>query len=154
MRRKLADEVKQGKPFASLEQETYLNLQRTAAVLELRLEEALRPHGISATQYNALRILRGAGPQGLSCQDVGSRMIRPVPDITRLFDRVEARGLITRARSTEDRRVVLVKIAPAGLRILNSLDAEVDALQRAMFGSLGEKRLLELIDVLEKLRSG
>src|SRR5579863_2705805 len=104
---RLADEIKQSRPFPSLEVEAALNLQRTAAIIEQATESTLKPHGISATQYNALRILQGAGSKGLSCQEVGARMIRPDADLTRLFDRLEARGLIRRARSTQDRRVVV-----------------------------------------------
>ena len=151
--KKLADEIKQAKPFNSLEQEAYLNLQRTAAVLEQALEEALRPHGISATQYNALRILRGAGAKGLSCQEVGARMIRVEPDLTRLFDRLESRKLISRARSEEDRRVVFVRIAPAGSEALASLDDVVEALHRKVFGPLGKKKLRHLVELSEEVRS-
>ncbi len=153
MGRKLADEIKQAKPFNSLEQEAYLNLQRTAAVLEQALEETLRPHGISATQYNALRILRGAGAKGLSCQEVGSRMIRLEPDLTRLFDRLESRKLISRARSEEDRRVVFVRIAPSGSKVLASLDEVVEGLHQKVLGPLGEKRLRLLVELSEEVRS-
>ncbi|MBI3271235.1 MAG: MarR family transcriptional regulator [Planctomycetes bacterium] len=153
MANKLAHEIRQSKPFASLEQEAYLNLQRTAAVLERALEETLKPHGISATQYNALRILRGAGPNGLSCQEVGARMIRFEPDLTRLFDRLEARGLIGRTRSEEDRRVVLVRIAPPGTKLLASLDDVVEGLHKKPLVPMGEKKLRQLIDLCEELRN-
>jgi DNA-binding MarR family transcriptional regulator len=148
---KLADEIKQTKPFGSLEGEAALNVQRTAAVLEQAFEAALKPHGISATQYNALRILRGAGPKGLSCQEVGARMIRLDPDLTRLFDRLEARGFLTRARGEEDRRVVQVRIAPAGTKLLASLDALEEPLKKGL-GRLGEKKLRQLIDLCEEAR--
>jgi DNA-binding MarR family transcriptional regulator len=151
--KKLAEEIRQAKPFRSLEQEAYLNLQRTAAVLEQAFEEALKPRGISVTQYNALRILRGAGSTGISCQEVGSRMIRWDPDLTRLFDRLETRGFLVRARSESDRRVVLVRIAPAGTKLLASLDAVVDALHRKTLGGLGEKNLRLLIELTEEVRS-
>ena len=116
------------------------------------MEETLRPHGISATQYNALRILRGAGPKGLSCQEVGARMIRLEPDLTRLFDRLESRGFITRSRSREDRRVVVVRIAPPGTTLLSSLDPGVADQLKKRLGPLGEKRLRRLIDLCEDLR--
>ena len=150
---KLAREIKQTKPFATLEQEAALNLQRTAAVLEQSFEAALKPHGISATQYNALRILRGAGPKGLSCQEVGSRMIRLDPDLTRLFDRLEARGFLTRARGEEDRRVVQVRISPDGIRLLASIDGELEGYLEKRLGRMSGKKLRQLIDLSEEARS-
>jgi DNA-binding MarR family transcriptional regulator len=150
---RLARELKQAKPFGSLEQEASLNLMRTAAVIEQATEAALKPHGISATQYNALRILRGAGPAGLSCQEVGARMVRLEPDLTRLFDRMEARKLITRARSADDRRVVVVRIAPAGKKLLASLDDVVAGLGKRLLGRLGERKLRLLIDLAEEARA-
>jgi DNA-binding MarR family transcriptional regulator len=148
---KLAQEIKQSKPF-TLEQEAALNVQRTAAVFEQAAEGALKPHGISATQYNALRILRGAGPKGLPCQEVGARMVRLDPDLTRLFDRLEARGLLARERSEEDRRVVLVRLAPAGVRLLASLDGVIEELLKKMLGRLGEKKLRLLVELCEEAR--
>lgn len=153
MGRTPGDDLKPTKPFRSLEQEAFLTLLRTAAVLEQALEAVLRPQGISATQYNALRILRGAGPKGLSCQEVGARMIRLEPDLTRLFDRLEAKGLIGRARSAEDRRVVVVRIAPAGTKLLASLDVVVEALHRKVLGPLGERKLQALIGLSEEVRN-
>jgi DNA-binding MarR family transcriptional regulator len=150
---RLARELKQAKPFGSLEQEASLNIMRTAAVIEQATEAALKPHGISATQYNALRILRGAGPAGLSCQEVGARMVRLESDLTRLFDRMEARKLITRARSADDRRVVVVRIAPAGKKLLASLDDVVAGLGQRLLGRLGERKLRLLIDLAEQARA-
>jgi DNA-binding MarR family transcriptional regulator len=149
---RLAHEIKQSKAFPSLAEEAALNLQRTAAVLEQAFESALRPHGISATQHNALRILRGAGPKGLPCQEVGARMVRLDPDLTRLFDRLEARGLIARARSSEDRRVIMVRIAPTGTKLLSSLDAEVEGFLASHLGRMSEKRLAALIELCEEAR--
>ncbi len=126
---------------------------KTAAFLEQAVGQALKPHGISATQYNALRILRGAGPKGVSCQEVASRMIRPEPDLTRLFDRIEARGLIRRARSEEDRRVVRVRIAPAGMKLLALLDDVMDGFARKLLGRLGRKKLQALIDLCAETRN-
>ena len=148
---KLAKEIKQTKPFSSPAEEAILNIQRTAAVLTQMIAEALKPHGISETQYNALRILRGAGPEGLACQEIGARMITTDPDITRLFDRLEARG--RGARSTKDRRVVLSRITPEGLKLLASMDQELKDLPRRTLGHLGEKRLRVLIGLLERARS-
>jgi DNA-binding MarR family transcriptional regulator len=151
---KLAREIKQTKPFSSAAEEAILNIQRTAAVLAAAFAETLKPHGISETQYNALRILRGAGPAGLACQEIADRMVTLDPDVTRLVDRLLARKLVERARSTEDRRVVVTKITGEGLRLLAELDAEARELPRKTLGPLGEKRLRILIGLLERVRSG
>ena len=151
---KLAAEIKQTKPFGSLEEEAILNLHRTSSIL-LQVEmEALKPHGLSLTQYNALRILRGAGPGGLACQEIAGRMIARDPDITRLLDRLEKRKLIGRVRSSEDRRVVVTRITEAGLKLLASLDGELRQLPKKVLGHLGEKQLRALVDLLEEARSG
>lgn len=149
----LARELRQARPFASSAEEACLNIMRTAAVIEQATEATLKPHGISATQYNALRILRGAGPAGLSCQEVGARMLRLEPDLTRLFDRMQARRLITRARSTNDRRVVVVRIAPSGTRLLSELDEVVAGLGKRLLGRLGARKLRRLIDLTEEARA-
>ena len=115
---KLKDEIKQGRPFESLEAEVFLNLMRTADALSRGVEEILKLAGLSHTQYNVLRILRGAGEQGLCCREVAERMITRDPDITRLLDRLERRGLLTRSRDSKDRRVITVRITPAGLKVL------------------------------------
>jgi len=108
----LQQELKQTRPFKSSLEEAFVGLQRTAALLEHALETALKPSGVTATQYNVLRILRGAGPQGLCRHEVGDRMVRRVPDVTRLLDRLEDMGLITRTRGGEDRRFVSTTITP------------------------------------------
>lgn len=149
---KLAGEIKQGKPFGSLEEEALLNLRRTASVLERAEAEALKPHGLSIPQYNALRILRGAGEKGLACQEIAGRMVTHDPDVTRLIDRLLERGFVTRERSSEDRRVVVTKIAKPGLEALAELDAPLRALSKEILGHLGEKRLRVLIALLERAR--
>jgi len=150
---KLAKEIKQTKPFSSAAEEAILNIQRTASLLAQSFAETLKPHGLSETQYNALRILRGAGAAGLACQEIAERMITRDPDITRLLDRLEARKLIERARSKEDRRVVVTRITSEGLRLLTALDTEARDLPRRTLGHLGEKRLRILIGLLERARS-
>jgi len=150
---KLAAEIKQTKPFGSLEEEAILNLHRTASILVQMEQEALKPHGLSMTQYNALRILRGAGPKGLACQEIAGRMINRDPDITRLIDRLETRKLVDRARSQEDRRVVVTRITEAGLKLLASLDGTLRDLPKKVLGHLGEKRLRTLIELLEQSRT-
>jgi MarR family transcriptional regulator, organic hydroperoxide resistance regulator len=150
----LKSELKQRKPFRSLEHETHLSIQRTAAELEHEFETAMKPHGITATQYNVLRILRGAEPAGLCRNEIGSRMLRRVPDVTRLLDRLEDTRLIVRERGGDDRRFVTTRITPAGLKLLSDLDPVVDALHTARLGSLGEARLRSLIENLGLVREG
>jgi DNA-binding MarR family transcriptional regulator len=149
----LAREIKQTKSFSSLEEEAILNLQRTAALVDQVLAGTFKPYGISDTQYNALRILRGAGEQGLACQELAQRMITRDPDITRLLDRLESRKLIERSRSRDDRRVVLTRISEAGLKLLASMDSDVKEVPGKVLGHLGEKRLRSLIHLLELSRN-
>lgn len=145
-------EIKQGKPFSRLEAEVYLNIIRTAEVLAQDVERALKPYGLTGTQYNVLRILRGAGPDGLACGEVSGRMVTHDPDITRLLDRLEARRLVTRARENRDRRVITTRITPAGLNILKKLDAPLAAWHRKALGGLGPGRLRALVKLLEAAR--
>jgi DNA-binding MarR family transcriptional regulator len=151
---RLQKEIKQTKPFASLEEEAFLSLQRTADALAHRASQVLKPHGLSATQYNVLRILRGAGENGLACREVGERMITHDPDITRLLDRLEARELIVRMRSKEDRRVIVTRITPAGLVLLKKLDHGTAEFPRRLMGHLGAARLRSLMRTLDALRAG
>ena len=154
MMRELRDEIRQTRPFSSLEQEAHLGILRTAAALEHAFGEALKPYGITPTQYNVLRILRGAGEKGLCRNEVGARLVARVPDATRLLDRMETAGLIQRARDGADRRFVTTRISEAGLELLESLDAPVHALHRAQLGHLGEKDLDALIALLGRIREG
>lgn len=149
----LRDELKQTRPFKSLAQEAYLSLQRTAAVLEHDMEAALKPSGITATQYNVLRILRGAGPDGLCRGEIGGRLIRPVPDVTRLLDRLEATGLVARARGGGDRRYVTTRITRAGLKVLDELEDAIDTAHDRQFGHLAAGRLKALIGLLGSVRA-
>ncbi len=145
-------EIKQTKPFKSLEQEAFLNVQRTADHLIQVLDEALRPAGLSGTQYNILRILRGAGAEGLACREIGERLITRDPDITRLLDRMEKRELAARYRENRDRRIVTVRIAPKGLEILEQLDETLPQILGKQFRNFDESRLKLLIDLMESLR--
>lgn len=154
MRTSLVEEIKQTRPFSSLEQEAHLAIERTAFVLVHALAEALRPHGITPTQYNVLRILRGAGPEGLCRNDVRGRMVAQVPDVTRLLDRLEAAELVRRERREGDRRFVTTCITAEGLRILEALDEPVLQLHRDHLGDLGDDRLRTLIDLLAMAREG
>jgi DNA-binding MarR family transcriptional regulator len=152
MARQLRTEIHQTKPFASLEEEAFLNLHRTADTLLHGLEAALKPVGLSASQYNVLRILRGAEAEGLACREVAERMVTRDPDITRLLDRLEARGLVIRARDRADRRVITVRITPEGLRLLQALEAPVAELPRRQLGHLDEAQLRTLIELLQVAR--
>jgi DNA-binding MarR family transcriptional regulator len=145
-------EIKQTKPFKSLEEEAFVALVRTADQLARRGAEMLKRHGLSPTQYNALRILRGAGEKGLACSEIGERMINHDPDITRLIDRLERRGLVVRSREQKDRRVITTRITTAGLELLRSLDRPVEQFNRQLLGPLGERRLRTLIRLLETAR--
>jgi DNA-binding MarR family transcriptional regulator len=150
---RLQDELKQTRPWESLEEEATLNITRTAAVLEHALAQVLKPYAITPTQYNVLRILRGAGKQGLCRNEVGCRLVRRVPDVTRLLDRMEQLGWIERRRGSDDRRFVTTHITPKGLALLDELDAEVRAFHVEHLQHLGEPRLKTLVNLLEEARS-
>ena len=148
----LAREIKKVKPFDAPEQEAFLNLARTCDVLAGELAiNVFKPAGLTAAQYNALRILRGAGG-ALACGEIGDRMIAREPDMTRLIDRLETRGLVARSREADDRRVVSVRITPAGLKALEALDPQVLAAHRKQLGHMSKKELEQLIALLEKAR--
>ncbi|MCL4796086.1 MAG: MarR family transcriptional regulator [Bryobacteraceae bacterium] len=134
-----------------LEQEAYVALLRAADALTHAPAAMLKEHGLTPAQYNVLRILRGAGAEGLRCGDVGARMIQREPDITRLLDRLERRGLTTRTRATDDRRVVHVTISSAGLEVLGRLDGPILEAHRAQFARLSPRRLEELVRTLKLL---
>jgi DNA-binding MarR family transcriptional regulator len=136
----------------NLEAEALLNVHRTAGLLDAGMAEVLKPSELSPAQYNVLRILRGAGKAGLACGEIGSRMVTRDPDITRLLDRLEKRGLIGRFRDTADRRIVTVRINGQGLLALKQLDAAVDRFTRNHFGKLGAQQLQALIEALELVR--
>ena len=153
MSRGLQAELKQKAPFTSREQEAYLSLLRTADALQTRVEAKLREFGLTGTQYNALRILRGAGPEGLPCSEIGERMITRDPDITRLLNRLETRGLVIRARAKTDRRVIHGKITTAGLKLLREMDEPVARHNREMLKHVGQGKLTQMIELLELVRS-
>ena len=140
-------------PQTHLEEQVFVNVMRTADALARGGEALLKSTGLSATQYNVLRILRGAGTQGLACREVGCRMISRDPDITRLLDRMESRGLIARAREEQDRRVVKTRITPEGLRVLAELDAPVQEMHRRQLHHLPAKELRQLSRLLERVRA-
>jgi len=133
----------------SLEAKLFVALLRLSDRLAQDAELLIKSHGLTATQYNVLRILRGAGPDGLPCKRIGDRMISRDPDMTRLLDRMEKRSLITRERQTEDRRVIKTRITPGGLEILRKLDAPVDELHKKQFRHLSAAKLKALADAFE-----
>jgi len=134
------------------EEAAFLELLRTTDILSRGLITVLKTEDLSTNQYNVLRILRGS-IEGLPCGEIASRMITRDPDITRLLDRLEKRGLISRCRETKDRRLVMARITPKGLRLLTRLDEPVQAAHRKQLGHLGRRRLGALTELLELSRS-
>lgn len=133
------------------EEDAFLSLQKTADALMRPVASVLTPAGVSTTQYNVLRILRGS-PEGLPCGEIADRMITRDPDITRLLDRLESREWIERWRKSKDRRMVLARITRRGLDLLAGLDAPIGELHRKTFRSLGSERVKTLVAILERLR--
>jgi MarR family transcriptional regulator, organic hydroperoxide resistance regulator len=148
----LQAEIQQTKPFSSLEDEAAVSLHRTADLIHGRFNDMLKPHGLSPTQFNALRILRGAGDTGRTCSEIAERMISRDPDITRLLDRLERRGLVKRSREGRDRRVIITRISQAGLEMLRGLDRPVEEFNRRQMGLLSQTQLRSFIRLLELLR--
>jgi len=153
MASRLQAEIKQTKPFPSRTSEALLSVLRTAALLQHQLNEALRQYGITDLQYNVLRILRGAGPDGWCGREIGERLVSKVPDVSRLLDRMEDMKLLRRERDANDRRHVTARITPRGLRVLDEATTELDALERERFGQLDGDRLQHVIDGLADIRS-
>jgi DNA-binding MarR family transcriptional regulator len=133
------------------EEAAFLDLMRTTDLLSRGPAQLLKSEDLSSTQYNVLRILRGAS-DGLTCGLIAERMITRDPDITRLLDRLEKRGLVSRCRETRDRRAVLTRITPEGLKLLARLDEPVQEMHRAQLGHLGRARLQQLAELLEACR--
>jgi DNA-binding MarR family transcriptional regulator len=155
MYRLMKEMIRTGKGKRSIgspEEGAFLELLRTTDMLSRGLVPILKNEDLSSTQYNVLRILRGA-PEGLPCGEIASRMITRDPDVTRLLDRLEKRGLISRCRETKDRRTVRARIAPEGLKLLARLDEPVQAAHRKQLGHLGQQRLQALSDLLRISRS-
>ncbi len=149
---KLQEEIKQGKPFRSLQEEVFINILLTADTLTRKLSEMLKRSGLTPAQYNVLRILRGAGECGHACREIGDRMITKDPDVTRLLDRLEDRGLVSRARDERDRRVITVRVTRQGLDLLSELDSEVDSFDMKLFEHMSERQLTKLCELLEVAR--
>jgi DNA-binding MarR family transcriptional regulator len=149
---RLAAEIRQKKPFALLEEEAVLNLVRTHEFLQPRQAGFFKQFQLTPTQYNILRILRGAGTAGVTCSQAAERMVVADPDITRLLDRLEARKLIERHRGAEDRRVVISRIAAPGIALLKEIDRPLAEFHKEQLGHVGKERLAQLIEILESIR--
>ena len=148
----LKQEIVQERPFSSAEEEALLNLMRTNDTVQRAFHRRIRKWGITSTQYNVLRILRGAQPRGLTCAAIGSRMITAEPDITRLLARLKTLKLIRQHRDRNDRRVVWTQISEAGLELLKSMDHLVEKLPKEMLGNLSQSEVTEFIRLLELAR--
>jgi DNA-binding MarR family transcriptional regulator len=140
-------------PRASLpsEDRAFIALQRAADKLAQQAEQLLKSNGLTGAQYNVLRILRGAEPDGLACSSISERMISHDPDMTRLLDRMEKRNLITRQRQTDDRRVVKTRITNVGLELLKKLDSPVGELHKRQFAHMGVARVKTLAGLLDEI---
>ena len=130
----------------------FIALQKAADKLAQQAEQLVKANGLTGAQYNVLRILRGAEPDGLACSTISERMISHDPDMTRLLDRMEKRDLITRQRQTDDRRVVKTRITGGGLELLKQLDHPIRELHKKQFAHMGNARVKELADLLEDIR--
>jgi DNA-binding MarR family transcriptional regulator len=149
----LAREIQQRRPFQSARHEAALGLMKTVDVLRLHICRVLEPFGVTDQQYNVLRILRGAGKNGLPTLEIAERMIERAPGITRLIDRLEKKGLVSRKRCTSDRRQVFCILVPAGARLLSRMDGPVAKADDAL-GALGDAELKTLIRLLDAVRAG
>jgi DNA-binding MarR family transcriptional regulator len=148
----LKTEIAQERPFASVEEETLLNLMRTTDCVQRAFQRSTREWGVTSTQYNVLRILRGAHPNGLTCSAIGNRMITADPDITRLLNRLKNLKLIRQQRDRHDRRVVWTYISESGLELLGEMDPVITRTPKELLGHLTQRELSELIRLLELAR--
>jgi DNA-binding MarR family transcriptional regulator len=147
----VGEEIHQTKPFATIEEELLVSLLRTTDVLHERFEQMIRPFNISMTQYNVLRILRGAEPAGRTCGEIGERMIAREPDVTRLLERMEKASLIKRTRDSIDRRVVVTRISSHGLKLLDEMEPKLRELD-GLLKPMGERKIETTLKLLDELR--
>ena len=148
----LKAEIEQSIPFSSAWEEALLNLLRTADRISHAMQGVVRPWGVTATQYNVLRILRGAGPYGLTCSEIGNRMLTADPDITRLMRRLKALRLIRQHRDRRDRRIVRTVISESGSKLLDEMAPAVNRAPELWLGHLSAGEIAELTRLLEKAR--
>jgi DNA-binding MarR family transcriptional regulator len=151
---KVGREIGQRAPFRNPAQEAVISLLRTTDMAADRIGGVITPYGITPQQYNVLRILRGAGGEGLPTLTIAERMIERAPGITRLIDRLETKGLVTRNRLSDDRRCVVCRITPGGLDILAQLDEPVNQAEVELLGMLSVKDQKQLIRLLDRIRDG
>jgi DNA-binding MarR family transcriptional regulator len=154
MSHRLQEEIKQTRPFQRPGTEALLGILRTAALLEHQASEVLKPYGITTTQYNVLRILRGAGAAGMCGREIAERLVSRVPDTPRLLDRMEEAGLIQRERDANDRRHVTARIAGKGLKLLERATPDLDELEATRLEHLDPESLQSLINTLDDIRAG
>lgn len=145
-------ELKQRKPFPTRNEEAAVALMRTADLVRRTIAQVIEPHGITTQQYNVLRILRGAGDQGLPTLEIAERMIEQTPGITRLIDRLEAKHLVSRERCPTDRRQVFCRITEEGMGLLAGLDEPVRRADSGALAALTERELGSLLGLLDKTR--
>jgi DNA-binding MarR family transcriptional regulator len=149
----LQREIRQRKPFRSSAHEALVGLLRTTDRVRRTLAGVVEPRGLTLQQYNVLRILRGARPAGLPTLEIAARMVEHAPGITRLLDRLEAKTLVRRQRRDDDRRQVMCRITPAGLRLLGGLDASLQRADESTLGMLSRRDLRRLIALLDRIRA-
>lgn len=152
MARRLIQELHQTKPFESPGVEAMLNILKTASQLQLHLAQQLKPFGVSHEQYNVLRILKGAGPGGCTCQEIADRLISHNPDITRLLDKLVKKKFVSRRRDTKDRRVVITRVAKKGETLLEQVRERNFRPDNELLGHMKKRELTQLIDLLERVR--
>lgn len=149
----VAEELQQSRPFPTLDAEVLVALMRTSDRVRGHLSRAMTPFGVTVQQYNVLRILRGAGPGGLPTLAIGERMIERTPGVTRLLDRLERQGLISRVRG-EDRRQVIARATPAGLGLLEAMEEPLRREDARLVSHLSEAEARHLLELLSKVRAG
>jgi DNA-binding MarR family transcriptional regulator len=152
MSSKLQDEIKQAVPFESAREELWLNLSRTTARVAHVMEQGLRRYGLSPTQYNVLRILRGAGERGLCQFEIGERLVAQVPDVPRIVERMEKAGWVQRERGENDRRMVMASLTPGGRTLVGELDGPIRDLHTQIFNELSEGEMEILNELLVRAR--
>jgi DNA-binding MarR family transcriptional regulator len=152
--RNVQDEIRQKRPFSSPSEEAVVALVRTADLLRRALTHVVEPQGLTLQQYNVLRILRGAGQEGLPTLEIAGRMIEQAPGVTRLLDRLQAKGRVRRQRSAADRRQIRCWITPAGLELLERLESSMQDGARAFMGPLSPADLASFVRFLDALRAG
>ena len=153
MTSKLQEEIKQAKPFENAREELWLNLARTAAMASHVVEQGLRQHGLSPTQYNVLRILRGAGAAGLCQYEIGDRLVAQVPDVPRIIDRMVKAGWVERVRGAKDRRMVMTMLTPAGLALVDTLDEPMETIASEVFTGMSDDEMTRLNELLVAARA-